>query len=67
MGVQGAFQKLTKFAGQGVVLGGAIYYTVKEYGLFNFGRVDLLKNTFRNLKNTFDTKKVCINSFCINK
>lgn len=58
MGVQGVFQKLTKFAGQGVVLGGALYYTVKEYGFFNSGRVDLLKESYRNLKNTLDTKKI---------
>lgn len=58
MGVQGVLQKLTKYAGQGVVLGGALYYSVKEYGFFNFGRVDLLKDSYRNLKNTFDTKKI---------
>ena len=60
MGVQGVLQKLTKYAGQGVLLGGAFYYSVKEYGFFNFGRVDLLKDSYRNLKNTLDTKKVSI-------
>ena len=65
MVVQGVLQKLTKYAGQGVVLGGALYYSVKEYGFFNSGRVDLLKDSYRNLKNTLDTKKVGIFQYYI--
>ena len=58
MGVQGAFQRLTRYAGQGVVFGGALYYAVKEYGFPNFQRVDLLKDSYKNLMKSFDKKKV---------
>ena len=60
MGVQGAFQRLTKYAGQGVVFGGALYYAVKEYGFPNFQRVDLLKDSYKNLMKSFNKKKVIL-------
>jgi len=58
MGVQGAFQRLTKYAGHGVVFGGALYYAVKEYGFPNFQRVDLLKDSYKNLMKSFNKKKL---------
>ena len=60
MGVQGAFQTFTKFAGQGVILGSALYYAAKEYGVFQLGKGDQLKDSYRHLKQTFDIKKVCL-------
>ena len=60
MGVQGAFQIFTKFVGQGAMLGGALYYAAKEYGVFKVGREDLLKESYRHLKQTFDIRKVCL-------
>ena len=58
MGVQGVIQRLTKYAGQGAVFGGALYYAVKEYRYPNLQRVDLLKDSYNNLKKTFDRQKV---------
>ena len=58
MGVQGVIQRLTKYAGQGAVFGGALYYAVKEYRYPNLQRVDLLKDSYNNLKKTFDREKV---------
>ena len=60
MVAQEVFQRMAKFAGKGIVVGGAIYYTVKEYGFSKFGRIDLLKDSYRNLKTKFDIKKVCL-------
>jgi len=58
MGVQGAFQRLSKFAGPGIIVGGSLYYTVKEYGFVNFGRGDLLKDSYHNLKKSFQARKI---------
>ena len=58
MGVQGVIQQLTKYAGQGAIFGGALYYAVKEYRYPNLQRVDLLKDSYNNLKKTFDGQKV---------
>ena len=58
MGVQGVIQRLTKYAGQGAVFGGALYYAVKEYRYPNLQRVDLLKDSYNNLKKTFERQKV---------
>jgi len=58
MGVQGVIQRLTKYAGQGAVFGGALYYAVKEYRYPNLQRVDLLKDSYNNLKKTFERQKI---------
>ena len=63
MGVQGAIQRLAKYAGQGAVFGGALYYAVKEYRYPNLQRIDLLKDSYNNLRKTFDGKKVKSNSW----
>ena len=59
MSVPGASRTLARFAGQGVILGSAIYYSVKDYVVFKPGGGDLLKDSYGNLNQTFDINKVC--------
>ena len=54
MGVQGVFQRLTRYAGTGAIFGGALYYAVKEYRFPNIQ----LKDSYKNLSNTFNRQKV---------
>ena len=60
MGVNAAFQKLARFAGQGVIFGGSLYYALKEYGTFTFGNRDLLKESYQNLTESINSRKVTI-------
>ena len=61
MGVNAAFQKLARFAGQGVIFGGSLYYALKEYGTYTFGNQDLLKESYRNFTESMNSRKVTIN------
>lgn len=61
MGVNAAFQKMARFAGQGVIFGGSLYYALKEYGTYTFGNQDLLKESYRNLTESMNSRKVTIN------
>jgi len=54
MGVQGVFQRLTRYAGTGAVFGGALYYAVKEYRFPNIQ----LKDSYKNLSSTFNRQKL---------
>lgn len=54
MGVQGVFQRLTRYAGTGAVFGGALYYAVKEYRFPNLQ----IKDSYKNLASTFNRQKV---------
>lgn len=58
MGVNAAFQKLARFAGQGVIFGGSLYYALKEYGTYTFGNQDLLKESYRNLTESMNSRKI---------
>ena len=62
MGVQGVFQRMTKYAGPGIIVGGSLYYGIKENSFFNLRKGDHLKDSYHNLKNAFQAQKV-INHF----
>lgn len=58
MGVQGVFQRMTKYAGPGIIVGGSLYYGIKENSFFNLRKGDHLKDSYHNLKNAFQAQKM---------
>ena len=62
MGVQGVFQRMTKYAGPGIIVGGSLYYGIKENSFFNLRKGDQFKDAYHNLKNAFQAQKVINNS-----